>query len=180
MTAFRKLGEKEVYRGSLVSVGVASIEAPDGSRFERDVVHHPGAVVVVPVTAAGEVVMVRQYRAAVDANLLEVPAGKRDVLGEPPELTAGRELAEEVGLRAGKLVELARFYNSPGFSDELTWMYLARDLEAVASSPQGSEESHMTVERIPLRSCPGLVRSGDIADAKSIIGVSLAAAAITA
>ncbi|MDQ1429257.1 MAG: ADP-ribose pyrophosphatase, partial [Acidimicrobiaceae bacterium] len=149
---FRRLGEKVQYRGTLISVATATFEAPDGSTFDRDVVHHPGAVSVVPVIqkpqAPDEVVLVRQYRAAVDRELLEVVAGKRDVAGEAPEETARRELAEEVGLVAGRLDLLAEFYNSPGFCDEHSFVFLARDLEPTALSAQGVEEEHMTIERV--------------------------------
>ena len=83
---------------------------------------------VVPLLDDGRVVLVRQYRAACDRHLLEIPAGKRDVAGEPPEQAARRELAEEVGYRAGRAAGLARFYNSAGFSDEFSHVFLARDL----------------------------------------------------
>jgi 8-oxo-dGTP pyrophosphatase MutT (NUDIX family) len=180
LPAFRKLGEGEVYRGSLIRVVSARFESPDGEQFERDVVQHPGAVVVVPLTAAGTVLMVRQYRAAVDAELLELPAGKRDVDGEATEVTAARELGEEVGRRAGRFDLLARFYNSPGFSDEFTWLYLAQDLSPVPLDRQGAEERHMTVEEVPLDAGPELIRSGEIIDAKSIIGLTLTAAQLGA
>ena len=122
----------------MVSLAVGTFESPDGHRFERDIVHHPGAVVMVPYDErTGEVVFVRQYRAALDQALLEVPAGKRDVEGEPPEVTAVRELAEETGLEAGSWQLVGRFYNSPGFSDEESWCYLARDLRAVPDEPSG-------------------------------------------
>jgi ADP-ribose pyrophosphatase len=175
---FRKLGETEVYRSSLIRVASARFEGPDGSRFERDIVHHPGAVVVVPLTAVETVLMVRQFRAAVDSDLLEVPAGKRDVAGEATEVTAARELAEEVGRQAGRLELLARFYNSPGFSDELSWLYLAQDLTAVPEDRQGAEEQHMTVEEVALADVPAMIRSGQIVDAKSIIGLSLTWSAV--
>ncbi|HMC40716.1 MAG TPA: NUDIX hydrolase [Acidimicrobiales bacterium] len=149
-------------------------EGPDGDRFERDIVHHPGAVVVVPVTPEGKVMLVRQFRAAVGEDLLEIPAGKRDVAEEAPEVTAARELAEEVGRRAGRMELLARFYNSPGFCDELTYLYLARDLQEVPLDRQGLEEQHMTVEEIGLDEIPGLIMSGHIMDAKTIIGTALA------
>jgi ADP-ribose diphosphatase len=171
---FHKLGETELFRGSLVQVGRARFGGPGGIEFDRDIVHHPGAVVVVPVTAAGTVIMVRQYRAAVGGDLLEVPAGKRDVHGEPPDITARRELAEEVGYQAGRLDLLAHFYNSPGFTDELSWLYLARDLQSVPTDRQGAEEQHMTVEEIRLADAPSLIASGEIIDAKSIIGLCLA------
>lgn len=175
--AFQVLGEETLYVGSLVSLARLSIEAPGGDTFERDVVHHPGAVVVVAV-ADGSVFMVRQYRAAVGAYLLELPAGKRDVPGEPPELTARRELEEEVGMRAGVMSELVTFYNSPGFCDEHTYVYLATELSPVDSSPQGVEEDLMTVERVPLEAALGLVESGGIVDAKTIVGLCLARTAL--
>src|SRR5712692_2287971 len=130
---FRRLGEEIVYRGSLISVAHAIFADPDGGEFRRDVVHHPGAVSVVPVIDEGSaVLMVRQYRAPVDRELLEIPAGKRDVDGEPVELTARRELEEEVGMRAGRLERLAEFYNSPGFCDEHSFVFMALDLEPCA------------------------------------------------
>jgi ADP-ribose pyrophosphatase len=173
LPSFRKLAETEVHRSSLITVTSARFQAPDGTEFERDIVRHPGAVVVVPLTAAGTVLMVRQFRAAIGSDLLEIPAGKRDVEGEAPEVTAARELAEEVGRRAGRLDLLAHFYNSPGFTDELSWLYLARDLTTVPDSRQGTEEQHMTVEEVPLADAPALIRAGRIVDAKSIIGLSL-------
>jgi 8-oxo-dGTP pyrophosphatase MutT (NUDIX family) len=177
--SFRKVGEQERFRGSLIRVATATFEDPGGRRFERDVVHHPGAVVVVPLTASRTVVMVRQFRAAIEQEILELPAGKRDVDGEEPAATAARELAEEVGKRATRLELLARFYNSPGFTDELSWIYLATDLHDVPHDRQGLEEQQMSVEEIPLDSAPELIRSGKIMDAKSIIGLSLAAIAQT-
>src|SRR5205085_1055929 len=96
LSGFRKRSERVVHRGPLITVAVGTFESPDGSTFERDIVHHPGAVSVVPVVDGGEsVLLVRQYRAAVDGALPEIPAGKRDIAGEPPEQTARRELIEE-------------------------------------------------------------------------------------
>jgi ADP-ribose pyrophosphatase len=171
---FRKVGERPEWSGSLVSAGLGTFVDPDGNEFERDVVHHPGAVVVVPVTEEGEAVLVRQYRAAIDAELLEVPAGKRDVTDEPVEVTAHRELEEEVGLRSGSMVKLAEFYNSPGFCDEHSFLFLATDLTPTATSFQGHEEQHMTIERVSLDAVPGLIAAGDLVDAKSIVGLLLA------
>ena len=121
-----------------------------------------------------EVVLVRQYRAAVDLEILEIPAGKRDVAGEAPEITAHRELAEEVGLTAGRLVKLAEFYNSIGFSDELSHVFLGTDLTPVPDDRQGEEEEHMTVERIRLDDVPALVAAGELVDAKTVIGLLMA------
>jgi 8-oxo-dGTP pyrophosphatase MutT (NUDIX family) len=162
-----------VWQGTLVSAGTGTFVDPDGNTFERDVVHHPGAVVVVPVVD-GDVILVRQYRAAIDGELLEVPAGKRDVTDEPVEVTAHRELEEEVGMKAGAMVKLAEFYNSPGFCDEHSFLFLATDLTPCATSFQGHEEQHMTIERVPLDSVPALIAAGDLVDAKSIIALCLA------
>jgi 8-oxo-dGTP pyrophosphatase MutT (NUDIX family) len=176
--AFSRVSSTTVYEGHVISVTADRFLTPTGSTVDREIVHHPGAVVVVPVTEAGEAVMVRQYRAAIGALLLEVPAGKRDVDGESPDVTAARELAEEVGLSAGRLDLLARFYNSPGFCDEFTHLYLARDLTTVADSRQGEEEEAMTIEHVPLAAVPAMIDSGQLVDAKSIIALTLAAARI--
>jgi len=178
LPAFRKLAEREVHRGSLITVAVGRFAAPDGEEFERDVVHHPGAVSVVPLLDERTAVLVRQYRAAIDRDLLEIPAGKRDVEGEAPELTAHRELAEEIGMRAGRLERLAEFYNSPGFCDEHSFVFLARDLEPCGNSLQGVEEQHMTVEHVALADVPQLIASGELVDAKSIVGLTLAMQAL--
>lgn len=174
MGAFRQLGERQIWRGHVLTLVEASFEAPDGERFDREVVRHPGAVSVVAVDDGGRAVLVRQFRAALNAELLEIPAGKRDVDGESPELTAERELAEEVALRAGRLELLAEFYNTPGFCDERAFVYLARDLSPVDGSLQGPEERHLTVERVALADVPARIAAGDLVDAKSIIGLLLA------
>jgi ADP-ribose pyrophosphatase len=131
-------------------------------------------VSVVAVTERGTAVLVRQYRAALDAELLEIPAGKRDVDGEAPEVTAARELAEEVGLEAGRIELLATFFNSPGFCDEHAFVFLARDLHEVGIARDGVEEQTMTIEEVALADVPARIASGDIADAKTIIGLLLA------
>jgi len=174
-TKFRKVDERSIHRSSLLHFVEGTFEGPDGQRFDRDLVRHPGAVVVVPYDdKTRDVVFVRQYRAPLDMELLEVPAGKRDVAGEPNEVTAARELAEETGLAAGRWEQIAHFYNSPGFSDEESWCFLARDLYEVPGSRHGIEEQHMTVERHSMAEVTHLVRSGDITDAKTIVGLLLA------
>lgn len=178
MPGFRRLSEVERFSGTLISVATATFQAPEGERFERDVVHHPGAVSVVPVLrgpdGTAEVILVRQYRAAVEQDLLEVPAGKRDVAGEPPEETARRELVEEIGMRAGELRLLAEFYNSPGFCDERSFIFLALDPGPATAEAHGIEERHMTVHRVELDDAVGMIARREIVDAKTIIGLTLA------
>jgi ADP-ribose pyrophosphatase len=174
LTAFAKRGEREIHKGYVISLASATFVAPDGEVFERDVVHHPGAVSVVPVHDDGTVTLVRQYRAPLGIELLELPAGKRDVDGEDVAVTAARELAEEVGLVAGRLELLVEFFNSPGFSDEHSFVFLARDLTECPMERDGVEEHAMEIERIRLDDVFGLIASREITDAKTIIGLVLA------
>ena len=174
MPEFRVLGSEVVAEAGFLSINEQRITAPDGEEFTRVVVHHPGAVVIVPVDG-DDLLLVRQYRAAVGDTILEIPAGKRDVEGEPPEETARRELEEEIGRRPGRLVKLAEFFNTPGFCDEYTHLFLALDLEDLGGNDAiGPEERAMTMERIPLDRVDELIATGELRDAKSIIGWLLA------
>jgi ADP-ribose pyrophosphatase len=173
--SFRALGEEVLHRGPVVQVARATISGPDGETYEREVVHHPGAVAVVPMLDDGRtVVLVRQYRSALDALVLEIPAGKCDVEGEAAEVTAARELEEEVGCRAGSMERLAVIHNSPGFSDERVVIFLAERLEQGTASPHGIEEQHMAVEHLPLDDVAQLIADGHITDAKTVVGLLLA------
>jgi ADP-ribose pyrophosphatase len=162
------------FEGAVISVDEQRFTAPDGHEFTREIVHHPGAVAVVPVDTSHRVVLIRQYRSAIGVELLEIPAGKRDVDGETPEVTARRELIEEVGLVAGSLTLLARFHNSPGFCDELSHLFLATDLDETAHERTGPEEQHLTVEVVDLPVAVDMIGDGRIIDAKTMIGVLLA------
>lgn len=172
---FRRLDERVVHSGYIFDLVTARFESPEGEVFERDVVRHPGAVSVVPIDDDGRIVMVRQYRPALDDLLLEIPAGKRDVADEPPADTAQRELGEEIGVRAGSLTLLGTFANAPGFSDEMSWVFLGRDLEAVPREVQGIEETHLVVERITFAEAREMIVDGRLTDTKSIVGILLAA-----
>jgi len=175
LTGFRIESVEPVASVSFLALEQRRIVSPDGESFDRAVVRHPGAVAVVPLDADGHAVLVRQYRAAVDQLLLEIPAGKRDVDGEPVETTAERELEEEIGCRPGRLVGLGTFYNSPGFCDEHTHLFLGLDLEDVERDGQlRHEEAAMTVERVSLDAVPRLIANGEIIDAKTIIGLLVA------
>ncbi len=172
---FRLLHEDVVHRGHAVDVAVGRFVGADGHEFSRDIVHHPGAVGVLPLHDDGTVTVVRQFRAPIGAELIEIPAGLRDVEGEPPEVTAARELAEEVGLRADSMAFLCTFHNSAGHSDEVVHVYVASGLHEVDHDRQGPEEQAMRVERHPLDDLVAMVRSGAITDAKTMIAVLLVA-----
>jgi 8-oxo-dGTP pyrophosphatase MutT (NUDIX family) len=175
MASFRVVRTTRKANVGFLAVDEVEIEAPDGEVMLRTVVRHPGAVVVVPVEADGATALaVRQYRAAVDAHVLEVPAGKRDVDGEAPATTAVRELEEELGVRAHRLVKLGEFFNTPGFCDEHSHLFVALELEQLGQpAPTSPEERDMTPARIALADVEALVASGDLHDAKSIIGLLL-------
>jgi 8-oxo-dGTP pyrophosphatase MutT (NUDIX family) len=168
---FRIVGERPAWRGRRISVAVLEVEGPDGDRFQREIVHHPGAVAMVPLHEDGSVTLIHQFRAAVGDSMWEIPAGMRDVADEPPEETAQRELAEEVGLEAGRLEYLARFHNSVGFSDEAVVIYLASELSGVPDDRQEAEEEHMDVERVPLDTALAMVDDGRITDAKTVVAL---------
>jgi ADP-ribose pyrophosphatase len=171
---FTKLGEELRVQGHHFTVMTARFRGPAGEEFERDIVHHPGAVAVVALHEDRSVTLVRQFRAALDHHLLELPAGLRDVHGEPEARTAARELAEEAGLLAGELEHLATVHVAPGLSDETVTVFLARDLEEVLADRQGVEEQAMTVERVGLAEALVMVEEGRITDAKTIIGLTFA------
>ena len=175
MSPFRILGSETVVDTGFIRLANLELEG-EGERFKRLVVHHPGAVVVVPVEPDREhALLVRQYRAAADRELLEVVAGKRDVEGEPPETTASREMHEEIGRRPGRLVKLCEFFNSPGFSYEYTHLYVGLDIEELdAPAAVNAEERALTVERVHLDEVDDLIADGRIVDAKSIVGLLLA------
>lgn len=164
------------HEGLLLRVRVDTVRAPDGTIVTREVVERPHVVAIVPVTADGEVVLVRQYRHAVGRYQLEIPAGLVDVSGESEEAAAHRELAEECGLAAGVLTHLTRFHNSAGWTQETTTIFHAGDLTPVEAGdgyvPE-AEEAEMQVIQMPLTRAVASVTSGEITDAKSAIGLLL-------
>lgn len=164
----KNLGSKYVFRGRILNVRVDTVLLPDGRESTREIVEYSGAVAVVALTAAMEVVLVRQYRHAVGRELIEIPAGKIEE-GEEPEACARRELMEETGCRADSWRCLGRFYSTPGFSSELMYLYLARDLTLSQEVPD--EEEFLQVVRVPFGKALDMALAGEICDAKSICGL---------
>jgi 8-oxo-dGDP phosphatase len=174
MPSFRRVSEEEVFRGWIFSVGRVDLVDPEGEPFERFVIHHPGAVAIIPVHDNRQVTLVRQYRAPVDRMVLEAPAGTCDVDGESLETTARRELAEEAGLSAGSMEVLIGTYNTPGISDQLTTVFLATELSPCATNPMGTEEGFMTTETVSLDEIESLVADGTLVDETTVLGLMLA------
>jgi ADP-ribose pyrophosphatase len=150
-------------------VRVDKISDPEGPSYTREVVVHPGAVVVIPVDANGDILMVRQWRRAVGKILLELPAGTLEE-GEEAGVTADRELQEEIGYKAGRLTKLGGFYSAPGFCSEYLHLFLAEDLRESRLAPDDHE--HIEVCTVPLGKALELIEQGEIEDAKSVAGLS--------
>jgi ADP-ribose pyrophosphatase len=162
------LSHQEIYRGKIVNLHVDNIRLPSGKSGIREVVHHPGGVTAVPVLDDGQLLLIRQFRYPIQKYIFELPAGKLDS-NQPPLQTMMRELEEETGYSAGRMDYQCAFYTSPGISDELIYLYLARNLTPV---PQHLEEGeHLTVEACPLDLCLERIQTGEIADGKTILGI---------
>jgi len=181
VSVFRTVTSEHRYRG-FSSVRVDVVEGPGGN-FTREVVEHPDAVAVVALDGEGRVALVRQYRHPLGTTLLELPAGTLDVVGESPERAAHRELAEEVGLAADRLLGLGVLWNSAGWSDERTALYLAPSTRP-APRPEGfeaeDEEALMSVEWLPLDDVVRAALAGELEDAKTVVGVLRARARLEA
>lgn len=160
-----RLERRSIYEGKVVRLSVDRVRLPNGKECELEMIRHPGAAAVVPVDDAGRVVLVKQYRYASGGWLLEVPAGKLDG-GEAPEVCALREVEEETGCKAGRLIPMGWIWTTPGFTDEKIWLFLAIDLEPGRQELQPDEL--LSVERIPLDEAVEKASTGEIADAKSV------------
>jgi ADP-ribose pyrophosphatase len=171
------VASRVVHQGHYLTFRVDTIERADGSRAERDVVGHPGAVAILAVDPDGEVLLVRQFRVPAGRVLLEIPAGTLDIdeatgAVEDHALAARRELEEETGYRAGTWRHLASFWTAPGFATELMHLWLATDLRPADGERLGpDEDEHLRLERMPLRDAVAATERGEIADAKSILGL---------
>jgi ADP-ribose pyrophosphatase len=154
---------------------------PDGQEVGREVIEHPGAVGIVAIDEAGQVLLIRQYRHPVGRQLWEIPAGLRDVDGEPPLATARRELLEEAGYLAADWQVLADFFTSPGITSERLRVYLARGLVRVPDAEReyvpDHEEAHLTIEWAPLGEVVSRILAGDLHNGVMMIGVLAAFAA---
>ena len=165
-----------VHRGRVFTVQVESLTLPSGHHLDAEIVRHPGSVVIVPITAAGEVVLVRQYRPAIGRSAWELPAGGLKP-GEVPDAAAIRECHEETGLIPSRVEALGAFFPTPGYCDELMHFYLATDLhspqpgDAIA---QPDEDEDITARTFSTATLQQMGRAGEIIDLKTVAGLALA------
>jgi ADP-ribose pyrophosphatase len=161
----------KVFSGRVFSVTVDTVREGNVT-YQREVVHHPGSAVIIPVFNDDTVALVKQYRHPTVRYLLEAPAGTLNDR-ESPDVGAARELEEELGLIAGRLEKLSEFFVSPGFCEEKMWVYLATEL--TTATQRLEDDEILEVIRVPFSQALEMVTDGEIEDAKTIIGLMLAA-----
>lgn len=168
-----KLSSRRVYEGRVINVEIDSVEFPNGSRGELEMVRHPGASAVVPFLTDPEgddpqILLIRQFRHAADSFIFEIPAGKLDG-DEPPAACAARELQEETGCTAETLEHVYTFYTTPGFTDEKIHVFMASGLTRGEVAHENDE--FMTVEAVTLSRALELVKTGDLVDGKTALAL---------
>lgn len=164
------LGSRCVYEGRIFSVDDVQVRLPDGRHAERDVIRHHGSVGIIALTDDGKIVLVHQYRTAVEQVTLEIPAGKLEP-GEDPATCAARELREETGYEAGNLGYLCPFVPAIGYSDEVLHLYMATGLRFVGASPDDDE--FINVDLVPVDEMVGRVLDGKVSDSKTMAAILL-------
>jgi ADP-ribose pyrophosphatase len=172
LSSARVLRRQRVYSGHVLDLDVDEVEEPGGVRGRREIVRQRGSVAALPVLEDGRVVLVRQYRYAVDERVWELPAGRRDP-GETPEEGARRELEEEVGLRAGALEPLLVFWTTPGFCDEVMHLFRATSLAPVPARPEADERIESA--RFTVDEAMAMVGRGEIREGKTLVALLLEA-----
>ena len=165
------IASQEIYQGRVIDVSVYTVREA-GQTYMREVVHHPGGAGIVAVFDDGTIALVRQYRQPTVRYVLELPAGRLNP-PERPEECAARELEEEIGVVAGQMEKLTEFFTTPGFCEEKLWLYLATDLRETKQSLE--EDELLKIERVSFRRALEMISDGEIEDAKTIIGIMLAA-----
>ena len=164
----KTISSEEKYRGVIVNVTLDHAELCDGRTVLREVVHHSGGVSILPVDDEGNCYLVRQFRYPAGETMLEIPAGKRE-RGEEPLHCAMRELSEETGFDADRFVDLGHFYATPGYCNEVIYVYLATGLHPGKSHPDDGE--FLNVEKKSLDQLCDMAMRGELIDAKTIIAV---------
>ena len=168
MPSEKELSRRIIYEGRILSLRVDTVETVDGRQSTREIIEHAACIAVIAVDADDNVLLVRQYRRAIDKELLEIPAGGIDP-GEDAEAAVVREMQEEIGYRPGKITRLGGFYSSPGFCNEYLTLYLANDL--VPARLFAEDTAGIEVVRVPVSELAALATLDKIEDAKTVAGL---------
>jgi ADP-ribose pyrophosphatase len=168
LVAEQPLSSRTIYEGRILNLRVDTVRTADGRESTREIIEHAACIAVIPVDDDDNVLMVKQYRRAVDKELLEIPAGGIDA-GEDAEAAVIREMQEEIGYKPQKVVTLGGFYSSPGFCNEYLGLYLATDL--VPSRLHAEDTAGIEVVRVPVSEIAALATSDKIEDAKTVAGL---------
>ncbi|MEH7414812.1 NUDIX hydrolase [Neobacillus drentensis] len=166
----KTIKSEEIFSGKIISLHLQDVELPNGKHSKREIIKHPGAVAIIAVTHENKVVMVEQYRKALERTIVEIPAGKLEK-GEEPEICARRELEEETGYECSSLELLTSFYTSPGFADEIVHVYVAKGLTKKEDAAALDEDEFVNLEELTLEEALGYVKEQKIFDAKTIFAV---------
>ncbi|MFE8702594.1 NUDIX hydrolase [Cytobacillus sp. FJAT-54145] len=161
---------EKIFNGKVISLQVDDVELPNGKTSKREIIKHPGAVAVLAITDENKIVMVEQYRKALEKMIIEIPAGKLEK-GEEPASTARRELEEETGYDCEKLEWLISFYTSPGFADEIIHLYVAKGLFKKENAASLDEDEFVNVMEITLEKAQEYLREQRIYDAKTAYAI---------
>lgn len=161
---------KVIYRGKVINLRLDEIVTKNGTKYVREIVEHPGAVAILAFLDDNTILMVKQYRRAVNKILLELPAGTLKI-NESPEECAIRELEEETGYKAHKIEKLGAFYLAPGYSSEKLYVFIAKELEKSEQNLEIDEE--INVEKVSIKELLSMIDKGEIEDAKTIASILL-------
>ncbi|SDI96960.1 NUDIX hydrolase [Salimicrobium halophilum] len=162
----KTVSSTSIYEGKIIDVKVDTVQLPDGNQSKREIVTHPGAVAILAITDENKLVMVEQYRKPLEKSLIEIPAGKLEK-GETPEGTAIRELEEETGYTTDHIKLINSFYTSPGFADEIVYIYLADNLQRLEQTVEGDEDEFVTMKEVTIEEAEELEKNRRIHDAKT-------------
>lgn len=166
----KTIQSKEIFNGKVISLKVDDVLLPNGKEGKREIVNHPGAVAIIPITDDGKLVLVEQYRKALERSIIEIPAGKIDP-GEEPEKTARRELEEETGYGCHELTYLQTFATSPGFADEIIHLFVAKGLYQIEEKAALDEDEFVSLMEVSVEEAEEMVKDERIYDAKTAFSV---------
>ena len=166
----KTIQSQPIFKGKVISLKVDDVILPNGKTSKREIVNHPGAVAVIAITGEGKLVVVEQYRKALERSIIEIPAGKLEP-GELPEVTAARELEEETGYGCNELTYLQSFATSPGFADEIIHLFIARGLYKIENQAAMDEDEFVELMEITVEEGERMIAQQKIFDAKTAFAI---------